>query len=39
MIYKLCPSWGPKHFPTKTRISDMAIFMGTLCPYNVRFSV
>jgi len=29
MIYKLFSSWGPKYVPTRTRISDIAIFVGT----------
>jgi len=32
MIYKLFSSWGPENVPTRTRIWDIAIFVGTFCP-------
>jgi len=28
LIYKLFSSWGPKHFHTRTRNLDIAIFVG-----------
>jgi len=30
MIYKLFSSWGPKNVNTRTRILDIAIFVGIL---------
>jgi len=39
MNYKLFSSWGPKHFLTRTRIFNIAIFAGTFCPYNVWFTL
>ena len=38
VIYKLISSWGPKNVPTRTRISDIAILVGTFCPHNVGFT-
>ncbi len=38
LIYKLVSSWGPKNVPTRTRISDIAILVGTFCPHNVGFT-
>ncbi len=31
MIYKLVSSWGLNNVPTRTMISDIAIFVGTFC--------
>jgi len=30
-LYKLFSSCGPKNVPTRTRISDIAIYVGTFC--------
>ncbi len=38
LIYKLVSSWGPKNVPTRTRILDIAILVGTFCPHNVGFT-
>jgi len=38
MIYKPFSLWGPKKFPTRTRIMDIAIFVGTFCPNYVGFT-
>ncbi len=38
LIYKLVSSWGPKNIPTRTRILDIAILVGTFCPHNVGFT-
>jgi len=34
MIYTLFSSWGPKHFPSSIRISDIAIFVWVFSPHN-----
>ncbi len=38
LIYKLVSSWGPKNVPTRTRILDIAIVVGTFCPHNVGYT-
>ncbi len=38
LIYKLVSSWGPKNVPTRTRILDIAILVGTFCPHNVGYT-
>ncbi len=38
LIYKLVSSWGPKNVPTRTRILDIAILVGTFCPHNIGFT-
>ncbi len=38
LIYKLVSSWGPKNVPTRTRILDITILVGTFCPHNVGFT-
>jgi len=35
MIYMLFFLMGTKNVPTRTRISDIAIFVETFCPHNV----
>ncbi len=35
LIYKLVSSWGPKNVPTRTRISEIAIFVVAFFPHNV----
>jgi len=37
MIYKLFSSWSPKHAPTTSQISDIAIIVGAFCRHNVGF--
>jgi len=37
MIYKLFSSWRPKHAPTTSQISDIAIIVGAFCRHNVGF--